>query len=166
MSSLTKVWPATVVAFVLHNLSTRRERREMPSAARAAAFRARRQASSGIADSRAAGAKYACDLLNFAASAGVAPSPRSEIVQKAVREAEETDAWRTLAQVEPRAGVPLERLLPGRGVEFLLMREILDTDVVSSSAEECLLALLIATKAPLLCKPRQYRSRRTSSRRT
>ena len=72
---------------------------------------------------------------------------RGLAAEDAVREAEETDAWRTLAQVEPRAGVPLERLLPGRGVEFLLMREILDTDVVSSSAEECLLALLIATTA-------------------
>ena len=137
LSSVTNVWPtatksgwpANVVALVLRNLSSRVERREMRSAARAAAVRARLRAGLGIAEARTAGAEYACDLLNFSASAEIAPSPNSEIVRRAVLEAEENDARRVLAQMEPRAGVLLERLLPDRSVEFVLTRGRLGPDV-------------------------------------
>ena len=147
--------PASVVAFILRNSSSRRERREMRSAASAAAFRARLRAGFGIAEARAAGANYASD---FSASAEVAPFANSEIYQKAVLEPEETAARHVLAEMEPRDGARLNVCF--RAAVWSSSRR------AKYWARMIGLSLLSATSAPLLCQPRQYRCRRTSSRRT
>ena len=112
--------PGVVVAFSLRPFSGRRKRRQLRSAERAAAFRARCRAEAALAVARAAGADCAEALSALPAAVSSVPgAPLTERPESAdARAAAETFAKVILAQ-DPNSGLRLDRL-PGRGVELLL----------------------------------------------
>ena len=136
MSTVTKFWPdatackarATVVVFVLRSVSSRRERCQRRSEARAATFHARRRAELAVADAQSAGTELARDLMSFAEiSADAGPFvPMSELseVQQEAKDCAEI----VLARCEQSGGGRFGRL-PGGRMELVLTQGEFDAGI-------------------------------------